>query len=79
MNGKSILKRRILKQLGWNVVHIDYKDWANCRTNQEKKIFLEKVLNILNSQQRKHKRNDSLNENINNKKAKISFDDENDF
>jgi len=41
LNMKTILKRRILKKLGWNMVYINYKNWDINRTWDEKIEFLQ--------------------------------------
>ena len=44
LNGKSLFKRRLLKALGWKVVHIHYQDWDKCKSNKEKKDYVRKKL-----------------------------------
>ena len=40
LNGRSLFKKRLLKALGWKVVHIHYKDWDRCKSKQEKRDYL---------------------------------------
>ena len=40
LNGRSLFKKRLLKALGWKVVHIHYKDWSKCKSEQEKRDYL---------------------------------------
>merc|ERR1719498_488568 len=40
LDGNSIFKRRLLKRMGWKMVHIYYRDWNKCETFEARKEFL---------------------------------------
>lgn len=40
--GHTILKRRLIKKLGWNVVSIPYYEWGHLQTNEQKIAYLNK-------------------------------------
>jgi len=47
LNGNSRFKRRMLRRLGWKVVHVPYFEWSNLRTDTQQEEYLLRRLSEL--------------------------------
>eukprot|EP00741_Cyanophora_paradoxa_P007112 tig00001093_g6883.t1 len=43
-DGSTVLKQRLLRNLGWKVVHVSYVEWLRLESNEEKRVHLEGIL-----------------------------------
>ena len=44
MNGSTLLKHRLLTQLGWTVVNVPYFEWNQCRNQQRREDYMRSLL-----------------------------------
>ena len=44
MNGSTLLKHRLLTQLGWTVVHVPYFEWDQCTTQHRRVDYMRSLL-----------------------------------